>query len=85
MAQRDAQGCRREVELMHAKVESDSIAHRLNVRRYEEGLLSALDLQNSAQTLHQSRIRLLQVGLTLAMQERVVRYYETGIIYNENK
>ncbi len=84
-AQRDARGSRREVELMHAKVESDSIAHRLNVRRYEEGLLSALDLQSSAQTLHQSRIRLLQVGLTLAMQERVVRYYETGIIYNENK
>jgi outer membrane protein len=68
---------------MRRKVESDSIAHHLNCRRFEEGLLSALDLQTSAQSLHQSRIRLLQVSLTLAMQRRVAAYYETGQIYNE--
>ena len=79
----DAKGSRKEMLLMRSKKESDSIAHRLNCRRYEEGLLSALDLQTTAQTLHQSRIRLLQVMLTLAMQQRIVQYYETGQIYKE--
>ena len=79
----DAKGSRKEMLLMRSKKESDSIAHRLNCRRYEEGLLSALDLQTTAQTLHQSRIRLLQVMLTLAMQQRIVQYYQTGQIYKE--
>lgn len=82
-ARRDVEGSRKELMLMRRKVESDSIAHHLNCRRFEEGLLSALDLQTSAQSLHQSRIRLLQVSLTLAMQRRVAAYYETGQIYNE--
>ena len=79
----DVNGSRKELQLMHAKVKSDSIAHHMNCRKFEEGLLSALDLQTSAQALHQSRIRLLQVALTLNMQQRVKQYYETGKIYNE--
>lgn len=79
----DVLGSRKEMTLMRCKVESDSIAHRLNCRRYEEGLLSALDLQTTAQTLHQSRIRLLQAVLTLAMQQRIAHYYETGQICKE--
>lgn len=72
----DRDGYTREVELMERKVASDSIAHHLNTRKYEEGMLSTFDLHTSAQTLHDSRIRLLQTRMMAAIKRRLVNEYK---------
>ena len=72
----DRDGCVREIVKMEKKVESDSLAYRLSVRKYEEGMLSAFDLHTAAQTLLESRIKLLQIQLTLEMKIRLVNYYK---------
>ena len=72
----DRDGYIKEVGLMERKVASDSIAHHLNTRKYEEGLLSTFDLHTSAQTLHNSRVRLLQTRLMAEIKKRLVEYYE---------
>ena len=71
----DRDGYIKEVGLMERKVASDSIAHHLNTRKYEEGLLSTFDLHTSAQTLHNSRVRLLQTRLMAEIKKRLVEYY----------
>lgn len=76
----ECEGYEREVPLMVRKVASDSLAHRLNTRKYEEGLLSVFDLHTSAQTLHDSRVRLLQTRLMAMIKRRLVCYYESGKI-----
>ena len=72
----DRDGYIKEVALMERKVASDSIAHHLNTRKYEEGMLSTFDLHTSAQTLHDSRVRLLQTKLMAEIKKRLVKYYE---------
>lgn len=72
----DRDGYRKETTQMERKVASDSLAYHLSMRKYEEGMLSTFDLHESAQTLLQSRIKLLQTRLLYAMKQRLVRYYE---------
>ena len=72
----DRDGYIKEVGLMERKVASDSIAHHLNSRKYEEGMLSTFDLHTSAQTLHNSKVRLLQTRLMAEIKKRLVEYYE---------
>ena len=71
----DRDGYIKEVGLMERKVASDSIAHHLNSRKYEEGMLSTFDLHTSAQTLHNSKVRLLQTRLMAEIKKRLVEYY----------
>ncbi len=70
----DLQGYCREVEQMERKVAADSLAYHLSSRKYEEGMLSTFDLHTAAQTLLQSRIRLLQSQLLLIVKRRLVEY-----------
>ena len=72
----DRDGYIKEVALMERKVANDSIAHHLNSRKYEEGMLSTFDLHTSAQTLHNSKVRLLQTRLMAEIKKRLVEYYE---------
>ncbi|MGM9713447.1 MAG: TolC family protein [Prevotella sp.] len=72
----DRDGYIKEAALMERKVASDSIAHHLNTRKYEEGMLSTFDLHTSAQTLHDSRVKLLQTRLMAEIKKRLVEYYE---------
>ena len=72
----DRDGYIKEVALLERKVASDSIAHHLNSRKYEEGMLSTFDLHASAQTLHNSRVRLLQTRLMAEIKKKLVEYYE---------
>ena len=71
----DRDGYIKEVALMERKVANDSIAHHLNSRKYEEGMLSTFDLHTSAQTLHNSKVRLLQTRLMAEIKKRLVDYY----------
>lgn len=72
----DRDGYAKEVIQMERKAQSDSIAHHLNSRKYEEGMLSTFELRTSSNTLLESRIRLLQMRLLYAMKERLVDYYK---------
>ncbi len=75
-AENDCEGFRKQTLQMQHKVEADSIAARLTTRKYEEGLSSAIDVQTSAATLLESRARLLQCRLLLALKQKLVNYYK---------
>ena len=74
----DRDGYVKEVAQMVRKVASDSLAHHLNARKYDEGMLSTFELHTSSQTLLQSKIKLLQMQLLLAIKQRLVDYYKCG-------
>ena len=71
----DRDGYSRELMKMERKTAADSIAWHLASRKYEEGMLSTFDLHTAAQTLLDSRIKLLQMRLMLEMKQRLVNYY----------
>lgn len=72
----DAEGYAKELYQMNKKVASDSLAYYMSSRKFEEGMLSTFDLHTSAQTLHDSRVRLLQTKLMAEIKKRLVKYYE---------
>lgn len=74
----DYRGYAREVVQLERKVASDSLAHYLSYRKYEEGMLSVFDLHTASQNLLQSRLLLLQSEMLLALKARLVNYYITG-------
>ena len=75
-AENDCEGYRKQTLQMQHKVEADSIAARLTTRKYEEGLSSAIDVQTSTATLLESRSRLLQCQLMLALKQKLANYYK---------
>lgn len=79
----DMQGCERELVQMSRKLASDSIAYHASSRKYEEGMLSTFDLQTSARTLLESRIRKLQIQMLLVMKRRLVNYYQGEALIRE--
>ena len=83
-AVQDREGYLKESLQMEKKVASDSIAYRVTRRKYEEGLMTSLDVQNNAATLLESQTGLLQSKLTYVMKCRLVDYYKgEEIIRNE--
>lgn len=78
----DRDGYYKEVAQIEAKTQADSVAYRMAKRKFEEGLLNAIDLQTSANTLLQSRVTLLQKRLLLTMKERLVGYYKSGSLFS---
>ncbi len=55
--------------------EAMKIAHQLNLRKYEEGLISAIDLHTSANRLMQARAEKLNARLKYSLKKRLVDYY----------
>ncbi len=77
----DRQGYAKESIQMQKKVESDGIAYTITKRKYEEGLMSPLDVQNSASTLLSSKADLLQKQLMYLMKCKLVDYYKGIPLY----
>lgn len=75
-AVQDREGYLRESIQMEKKVTSDSLAYHVTRRKYEEGLMTSLDVQNNAATLLESETKLLQSKLTYVMKCRLVDYYK---------
>ena len=75
-------GCK-ETEKMRAKVASDSIAARLTVRRYEEGLASSIDVQTQAVALLQSKAQLWQCRLIQCYRTRLLNHYKGKSLWTE--
>ena len=75
-AVQDREGYLKESIQMEKKVSSDSLAYHVTRRKYEEGLMTSLDVQNNAATLLESETLLLQSKLTYLMKCRLVDYYK---------
>ena len=61
------------------------MAYRVTLRKYEEGLSSAIDLQTAANTLIEARANLLQKQLSYEIKRRLVAYYNLGELIRENE
>lgn len=72
----DRDGYAAEIISLQAKVDADAEAYRLNLRKYEEGLLSLIDLQLSANTYYTSRVALLQKRMLYILKDKLVEYYK---------
>lgn len=55
--------------------EAMNMAHRLNLRKYEEGLINAIELHTSANRLMQARSEKLNARLKYSLKKRLVDYY----------
>lgn len=72
-----------EVEKMRAKVSADSIASAIIVRKFEEGLASAIDVRTATITAVQSKAQLLSAELNLYYKSRMINYYKGEPLWTE--
>ena len=72
----DRDGYAKEILSMERKAEADSLAYSNNLRKYEEGMMSAIDLQTSGNALLLSRVTLLQKRMYYILKDRLVKYYK---------
>lgn len=72
----DRNGYAIEINALKAKVNADVESYRLNARKYEEGLLSLVDLQLSANKYFSSRVELLQKHILFLLKDKLVDYYK---------
>ena len=79
----DREGYAKEAIQMDKKVKSDELAYRVTLRKYEEGLMSTLDVQTSANTLLESKANLLQKRLMYLLKSKLVDYYKGKPLINE--
>lgn len=73
----------KETEKMQLKMESDSIASLLTIRKWEEGLASPIDVQTATVILLQSRAQLLQCRLTYSYNTHLLNYYKGVPLWTE--
>lgn len=78
----DREGYAKETIQMEKKAKADEIAYQVTFRKYEEGLMSPIDLQTSANTLLLSKADLLQRKLMYLMKCRLVDYYKGKPLIN---
>lgn len=71
----EREGYAKESIQMEKKLESDEIAYQVTLRKFEEGLMSPIDLQTSANTLIESKANLLKRQLMYLLKCKQVDYY----------
>ena len=72
----DREGYAKETTQMEKKVKADALSYQVTLRKYEEGLMSPLDVQTNATALLNSRADLLQKRLLYMIKCRQVDYYK---------
>ncbi len=72
----DREGYAKETIQMEKKVKADALAYQITLRKFEEGLMSPLDVQTNATILLNSKADLLQRRLLYVMKCRQVDYYK---------
>ena len=82
-AANDCENYEKQTIQMQHKVEADSLAYQLTLRKYEEGLSSSIDVQTTSATLLASRAQLLQCRLMLALKRKLVNYYKGISLWTE--
>ena len=79
----DREGYLKESIQMEKKAASDQLAYQVTKRKYEEGLMTSLDVQNNAATWLNSQANLLQSKLTYYLKCRLVEYYKGNDIIQQ--
>lgn len=79
----DRDGYLKEMIQMEKQVNANQIAYQLTKRKFEEGLMSPLDLQTSSNLLILSKVNLLQRRLLYLVKTRQVDYYKGGELVQE--
>jgi len=79
----DREGFAKEAVQMQKKVDADAFAYKVTLRKFEEGLMSPIDVQTSANTLLTSKADLLQKKLLYIMKSKLVDYYKGQPLINE--
>ncbi|MDR1258062.1 MAG: TolC family protein [Tannerellaceae bacterium] len=74
----DREGYAKESVQMEKKQQADLLAYQATLRKFEEGLMSPLDLQTSANILLESKATLLQKKLMYVLKCKQVEYYKGG-------
>lgn len=80
----DREGYAKEANKMEKKVEADALAYQVTLRKYEEGLMSPIDVQTSANTLLLSKADLLQKRLLYRVKCKLVDYYKGKPLVADN-
>lgn len=76
LAVADRDGYAMEIQSLKAKNISDREAYDLNKRKYEEGLMSLIDCQLSANTYYSSKLELLRKQMLYILKNKLVDYYK---------
>jgi len=82
-AVQDRNGYAKETIQMEKKEIADSYAYQVTLRKYEEGLMSPIDLQTSANTLLLTKANLLQRKLMYIVKSKEVGYYKGEPLIDE--
>jgi outer membrane protein len=72
----DLNGAVKEFYQSKKQVEAQDLAHKLNTRKYEEGLLSILELHSSSNQLLAAKAQMLNSHLQYMIKSRIVKYYK---------
>jgi outer membrane protein TolC len=70
-------------EYLHAQKRTAAMqsAHRMNLRKYEEGLIDAITLTTSSNRLLNSRVEELYTGLKYQLKYKLLNYYKGSLDY----
>jgi outer membrane protein TolC len=72
----DVNGLADESRFAQKRTESMIAAHQVNLRKYEEGLIDALELSTSANRLLNSRVEELYTHLKYQLKYKLLQYYK---------
>lgn len=79
----DANGQAEEYHQAERQEEAMKLAHQLNLRKYEEGLIHAIELHTSSNRLMQAKTERINARLKYALKYRLVNYYKGQPFVNE--
>ena len=79
----DRDNAEKEAAKMAGKEKSDSIAYRFAKRKYDEGLMSFLDMQKLMNTWFESQAEHVRCRLLFDVKRRLVYYYRTNRLYQQ--
>lgn len=80
----DVNGLSDECELASKRTESMDVAHKVNQRKYEEGLINAIELTTSSNRLLNAKVEELHTQLNYQLKYRLLQYYKNGQLTMDN-
>ena len=80
IAVQDMQNALKSLIYADKRVKAQQKAHNLNIRRYEQGLISAIEYQTSSNNIMSAEAEYLNALLQYNLKSRIVDYYK-GISY----
>jgi len=80
----DVNGLSDECRFAQKRTEANLSAHQVNQRKYDEGLISALELSTSANRLLNSRVEELYSNLKYQIKYKLLQYYKGGALWTYN-